>query len=419
VRPEHRAALRQHVSCLSNPCGPHTAIWVYTRTDDAGATFSPLVYVSPLDTADSETPAVVTGWTTAVAVAWTESDETTGDFPVAYALSLDEGRTFSPRRLLSNGFTEAAYCPSLVLAGGQGIYAAWYYASGDGNEGLAFTRSLDSGVSFSTPVRLTAKPLKGWCPQLAADGAGNLHLVWSEGAAWNGRAVFHMRSTDAGSTWSPPQRLSETSIAAATPAGFAIAPDGTLFVPWYDVTGGGCHLSVSTDAGGTFSRPARGAGCSALAPVSASDVHVAYQGGSASSADVFHSRVAIVPGESNRGFHTVAPCRLLDTRAAGPAVRHSDLRTFAVAGRCEVALEAVAVAANITVVQPMGAGHVTLFPAGNIRVPNASTLNFRAGQTRANNAALALGAAGEVTASATVNGGGSIHLVLDVTGYFR
>jgi hypothetical protein len=120
------------------------------------------------------------------------------------------------------------------------------------------------------------------------------------------------------------------------------------------------------------------------------------------------------------GFHTVTPCRVLDTRNAGqaPALSHGTVRSFAVAGACGVAADATAVAVNVTVTAPSGGGHVTLYPGGD-PTPATSTLNFAAAQTRANNAVVPLGAGGDLDALAILGGGGTAHLIVDVVGYFR
>jgi len=54
-------------------------------------------------------------------------------------------------------------------------------------------------------------------------------------------------------------------------------------------------------------------------------------------------------------------------------------------------------------------------------VPAVSTINFSAGQTRANNAIATLAAdgSGYLIAFAVVAGGGSVDLILDVNGYFQ
>ncbi len=118
-------------------------------------------------------------------------------------------------------------------------------------------------------------------------------------------------------------------------------------------------------------------------------------------------------------YFTLPPCRLADTRIGGGGVLSSGLpRNFAITAHCGVPLTAVAVAANVTAIQPTGGGFFTLHPGGT-SPPATTTINFGAGQTRANNAILALGPDGSVTVSPLVSGGGLAHLVIDVTGYFE
>jgi hypothetical protein len=116
-------------------------------------------------------------------------------------------------------------------------------------------------------------------------------------------------------------------------------------------------------------------------------------------------------------FFTVTPCRLVDTRlVGGPLMAGSD-RTFSFVGpACGIPSTAKAVSLNVAVTQPTVAGNVRLFPS-DAPVPNASTINFIAGQTRANNAVVGLSAAGELTARCAPSG--STHLILDVNGYFK
>ena len=52
-------------------------------------------------------------------------------------------------------------------------------------------------------------------------------------------------------------------------------------------------------------------------------------------------------------------------------------------------------------------------------MPGSSTLNFRAAQTRANNAIVPLGAAGAIAVVSGQPPGGSVHVIIDVNGYFR
>jgi hypothetical protein len=124
-------------------------------------------------------------------------------------------------------------------------------------------------------------------------------------------------------------------------------------------------------------------------------------------------------------YYTLTPCRLLDTRDPqdGPALSSDQTAVLTVHGACGIPETAKAVALNVTAVQPSGAGFLTLH-SGDIAPPATSTLNFEAGQTRANNAVqrLALNGAGTMAVTpfvSGVGGNGTVHVIIDVVGYFE
>jgi glucose/arabinose dehydrogenase len=117
---------------------------------------------------------------------------------------------------------------------------------------------------------------------------------------------------------------------------------------------------------------------------------------------------------SGNDYFTVTPCRLVDTRGGMPLTNGS--RTFTLTGACGIPITASAVAVNVTAINPPSNGFLALHAAG---VPSAgtSTLNFRTGRTRCNNAIVPLGANGDITIDTSVVG--SVHFILDVVGYFE
>lgn len=129
------------------------------------------------------------------------------------------------------------------------------------------------------------------------------------------------------------------------------------------------------------------------------------------------------PGETPPlDLYTITPCRLVDTRNAagprgGPALASGVGRNFVLTGVCNVPTTARALSLNVTVVSPTGGGNVRFSPGCPPTL--ASAINFSAGQTRANNALLELGAGGILTATPTIAGAGTVHLVIDVNGYFQ
>ncbi len=130
----------------------------------------------------------------------------------------------------------------------------------------------------------------------------------------------------------------------------------------------------------------------------------------------------VAPPVSAANYNTVTPCRIVDTRNSpgaygGPALQAAATRSFVISGQCGVPATAKSVSANLTVTEPSAGGHLTAFPAG-FALPLASTLNFSAGQTRANNAILPLGTGGAISVQSVLSSG-TVHFILDVTGWFE
>jgi hypothetical protein len=125
------------------------------------------------------------------------------------------------------------------------------------------------------------------------------------------------------------------------------------------------------------------------------------------------------PPEPARAFHTLAACRVTDTRVSQAPLLANTTRAFAVTGACGVPADAAALAGNAVAVNPGAAGNLRLYAGG--MAPLASAINFSAGRSRANSALVPLGAGGEVKVQCNMAAGSSAstHFVLDVFGYFR
>jgi len=127
----------------------------------------------------------------------------------------------------------------------------------------------------------------------------------------------------------------------------------------------------------------------------------------------------VAPPPPASSFYTLTPCRLVDTRAAdGPAIAPGAVRTFALAGACGLPPGARSVSLNVTVVAGSGPGNVVVYP-GDLSAPLASTLNFAAGQTRANFAIVGLATNGAGTVAVKNRASADVHVLLDTVGYFQ
>jgi hypothetical protein len=122
------------------------------------------------------------------------------------------------------------------------------------------------------------------------------------------------------------------------------------------------------------------------------------------------------------GFFTLTPCRVLDTRDAegtygGPALVAGADRVVPLFDQCGIPATARAVSVNLTVAGSTAAGNLRLYPAGTA-VPTASSINYVAGLTRGNNAIAGLNDLGELAVRCS-QASGTVHLILDVSGYFE
>ena len=134
--------------------------------------------------------------------------------------------------------------------------------------------------------------------------------------------------------------------------------------------------------------------------------------------------VSILPPPVATRFYSLPPCRVFDTRnssgpdAASPSLSAGPPRIFETAGRCGIPSTARSLSINVAVVSPTAPGYLSLYP-GNLAPPRTSTINFRSGQTKANNAVLVLATDGTGRIGVVNGSAGSLDFILDVNGYFE
>jgi hypothetical protein len=119
----------------------------------------------------------------------------------------------------------------------------------------------------------------------------------------------------------------------------------------------------------------------------------------------------LIPDGARQGpttYTALQPSRLLDSRAAPTCSTRVQ-----VAGQAGVPTDAVAAAITLTVPAATSAGYATAWPAGE-PVPNASNVNYAAGETRANGAIVRLGTDGAIEVSSNT----CEALLVDVNGAF-
>jgi hypothetical protein len=133
-------------------------------------------------------------------------------------------------------------------------------------------------------------------------------------------------------------------------------------------------------------------------------------------------------------FHTISPQRYLDTRFDGGGAfppqgnigeffvfDFGDPDYFAGGVSNEVPPEAKAIACNLTVTSGTSGGNLRAFPADSDVIPRVSNVNWTTGQTVANYAIVAAATEGGFLAAVGLHNAstrGSVHVIVDISGYF-
>ncbi|MBI4714442.1 MAG: exo-alpha-sialidase [Nitrospirae bacterium] len=147
--------------------------------------------------------------------------------------------------------------PAITRDEGGRIYTAWS-EGGAGTRNLYLKATKDEGKTFSKAVKVSnpTVDLEAEGPLLMTEGSGLVDLVWVGTPANGERKIRHSRTVNQGISFSTPVSLSPDGVDAYCPQG-GLAGDGWLFVAWVGTSAGNTdlYLTISTDRT-VFSGPA-------------------------------------------------------------------------------------------------------------------------------------------------------------------
>jgi hypothetical protein len=396
------------------------------------------ILVNQTTAGDQRVPAVARNPSGSFLIAW-QSEGSPPDGWSVFAKGFDDAGTPASPEILVNTTTAGAQTgPSAAwLNGSPTRYAVVWQSQGqDGSGSGVYRRTLTlDGLAQSSEQAVSATATGSQShPSVTADASGNFTVVWETAGGLYARR-FNVESNPLGGEVAVAAGLSEMAEVGRHPA-VAGAASGDFVVAWErgaDGSGGpsaiyarlfdhrqfprGPELQVSTATTGAQAGPAAAAGAG-------SEVVVTWAGTPAAALDsaVLARRYAI-PGLD---FQTLPPCRVVDTRSpagpiGGPVLTTGVQRTFTIAASaCGVPASARALSLNITAIDATAGGYIAIYP-GDTVFPMTSSINFMAGQNRANNAMASLSRDGfaTLTALAGSNPDLEVHLVIDVNGYFE
>jgi len=196
-----------------------------------------------------------------------------------------------------------------------------------------------------------------------------------------------------------------------------VNPNGvatTVSFEWGTTTSYG-QTTAGQSAGSGTAAQAVSAALTGLAPCTTYHYRAtATSAGGTATGDDASFRTACVGGR----FYPLTPCRVLDTRLDSPMVDGTP-RVVTFHGTCGIPASARALATNFTATESTLAGWVSAYPA-DVASTGTIVIPFAAGKTRASNTILKLSGdgAGQARLEATVPGSGTVHVIVDVSGYF-
>lgn len=174
----------------------------FSRSTDDGNTFAAPATVSA-SYAGGETLQMVVDHSSNIYLLWQSSNQ-----HFVLSVSTNGGASFSTPFDLSTSLgigTINNNLPTMALDPGNNINLIWAQLP---QGTISFSRSTDGGATFSTPVTVGTFVVSAGA-QIGIDSAGNLDVLWSEATdALGGTCLLQFsRSTDSGATFSPPQTL--------------------------------------------------------------------------------------------------------------------------------------------------------------------------------------------------------------------
>lgn len=206
---------------LNNDIGQNTEVYC-VRSVNNGTSWEPMQRISNAPGRSEDQAIAAAG--NYVHMAW--NDNRTGIMQTFYRRSADKGVTWGPETQLTNS-TVFAYMPMLYLFDSN-VDAVWADRRNHGAKGnfdIYHLHSTDFGSTWGKEERITDVAANSFYPVIARHGK-NVHLVWMGGG------LSYQHSSDGGATWEP-----TTSLVSGTsnPSGAFIAVSGPiLHLIWAD-----------------------------------------------------------------------------------------------------------------------------------------------------------------------------------------
>lgn len=234
-----------------------------SRSDDGGETWGSILNIDDQPNfADKE--AMASNGNGSLYVVYDDVDLMTGDTSIRFTHSTDGGGSWSPTNAVPSSAQGAA--PVIATQPDSTVHVAWWeWGAGDvmsatsGNRGESWMEGVQvNSLSGSAPGNAD-NPWRMPLPSMVSDAEGGLYVAWPDRGEGN-LDILVARSLDHGMTWSTPSRVNDDGSGREQRM-VALAVDGqeVLHAAWLDNRTGNLNVyySNSTDRGMTWSRNLR------------------------------------------------------------------------------------------------------------------------------------------------------------------
>jgi hypothetical protein len=335
------------------------------------------------------------------------------------ALSVTFGSTPSPSFIVNSDTSITAIAPAAALPGPVDVTVTSFGGTSATSDADLFTYEPTSG-SYQplTPLRICdTRPVSTFSPanQCNSDSSDPVGPIGA--GAFKTINVANAQDAGSGSFGVPANAtavvLNVTAVTAAAPGFLTIFPSGAT-----PPTASNLNFATGETVPNLVEVGVGTGGDITIFSSSETDLLVDVEGYSASN----------LPAGAGLYNPVSSPIRLCDTRAMsgftapnqcngpGPAagtLPAGGTQTVQVTDGTTIPNGATAAVLNVTVVNPSASGFVTVYPEGGSQ-PNASNINYAAGQTTSNRVIVPLSSAGGVTAFSSA----ATDLIVDVSGYY-
>ncbi|MFH2142338.1 MAG: sialidase family protein [Bacteroidota bacterium] len=238
----------------------------FSKSIDGGQSFSTdiQVYNGP-DSIGHVAPSVAVDEWGVIYVAWTALSNNDQYWNIWMAKSVDGGSSFQTPQIITN--TNSFFLPSVGLFNNN-IYVFYADLAGYPYADYYFSRSVNGGASFETPVQVNDVPcvseVSDFISAMTVDASGNIYLAWVDGRRTNSHGdICFAKSTNNGVSFSSNVIVNDISSIYADSVQYmpsiAVGSANKVYITFTDQRLGNddwpsnrVYLSVSDDGGSTF-----------------------------------------------------------------------------------------------------------------------------------------------------------------------